>query len=122
MKIVTTQSKYGLLEYKFERLPSKLKPWYKYASEFVKVTKLKTPRVIYANNILKCYLMENDPLNSCEVEFSVPPSSDVGRPRRTQKEVKFYYTKGMDQVELVFQDLMPGGVQLRSLASQAVRY
>jgi hypothetical protein len=40
--------------------------------------------------------MENDPLNSCEVEFSLPAPSDLGRPRRAQKEVKFYYTKGMD--------------------------
>jgi hypothetical protein len=34
------------------------------------VTKSKTPRIIYANNILKCYYMEDDPLNSFEVEFT----------------------------------------------------
>ncbi len=70
MKSVATSAKYGIIEYKFERLPSKLKPWYKYASDFIRVTKSKTPRIIYANNILKCYYMENDPLNSFEVEFT----------------------------------------------------
>ena len=70
MKSVATSAKYGIIEYKFERLPSKLKPWYKYASDFIRVTKSKTPRIIYANNILKCYYMEDDPLNSFEVEFT----------------------------------------------------
>jgi len=46
-----------------------LKPWYKYAYDFVKVIKSKTPKVIYANDVLKCYLMENDPLPNAEVEF-----------------------------------------------------
>lgn len=119
MKSVAALSKYGVLEYKFERLPSKLKPWYKYASEFVKVTKLKTPRVIYANNLLKCYLMENDPLNTCEVEFTLPTAFEIGRPRR--KEVRFYHSKGSDEVELVFRDMTPG-VQLRTMANQANRY
>jgi hypothetical protein len=69
MKSVSAVSKYGTLEYRFERLPSKLRPWYKYAFDFVKITKQKTPRIIYANNILKCYFMENEPLNSIEIEF-----------------------------------------------------
>ena len=70
MKSISSNSKYGTLEYKFERLPSKLKPWYKYAYDFVKITQSKTPKIIYANNMLKCYCMENDPLNSFEIEFS----------------------------------------------------
>ena len=55
------------LEYKFERLPSKLKAWYKYAYDFVRITKSKTPKVIYANDFLKCFFMENDPLNNIEI-------------------------------------------------------
>ena len=70
MKNVTQTSKYGTLEYKFDRLPSKLKPWYKYAYDFIQITKQKTPRIIYANNLLKCYFMENEPLNSIEIEFT----------------------------------------------------
>jgi hypothetical protein len=35
MKNVTQTSKYGTLEYKVDRLPSKLKPWYKYAYDFI---------------------------------------------------------------------------------------
>ena len=35
MKTVSQISKYGTLEYKYDRLPSKLKPWYKYAYDFV---------------------------------------------------------------------------------------
>lgn len=72
MKSVAAVSKYGTLDYKFERLPSKLKPWYKYAFEFIRVTRLKTPRIIYGNNVLKCFMMENDPLNSFEIEFFKP--------------------------------------------------
>ena len=70
MKNVTQTSKYGTLEYKFDRLPSKLKPWYKYAYDFIQITKQKTPRIIYANNLLKCYFMENEPLNSIEIEYT----------------------------------------------------
>ena len=122
MKNVTSQSKYGILEYRFERLPSKLKPWYRYASEFVRVTKLKTPRIIYANNLLKCSLMENDPLNSCEVEFTMPTAaSDYGRGRKTQREVRFYYITGSDTVELVFKD-PSAGIHLRSMTNQILRY
>jgi hypothetical protein len=69
MKSVLVNSKYGVLEYHFDRLPSKLKPWYKYAYDFIRVTKSKTPRIIFANNILKCYYMENSPSNSVEIEF-----------------------------------------------------
>ena len=58
------------MEYKFDRLPSKLKPWYKYAYDFIQIAKSKTPKIIYANDFLKCYFMENDPLNSVEIEFS----------------------------------------------------
>lgn len=71
MKTLKANPKYGTIEYKFERLPSKLKPWYKYAFDFIRITKSKTPRIIYGNNILKCYFMEDDPLNSIEVEFTV---------------------------------------------------
>lgn len=57
------------VEYKFERLPSKLKPWYKYGMDFVRVMKSKTPKIIYGNDILKCYMMENEPLANIEIEF-----------------------------------------------------
>jgi hypothetical protein len=57
------------VEYKFERLPTKLKPWYKYAMDFVQVIRQKTPKIIYATKLLKCYMMENDPLNTVELEF-----------------------------------------------------
>ena len=39
MKNVTQTSKYGTLEYKVDRLPSKLKAWYKYAYDFIQITK-----------------------------------------------------------------------------------
>lgn len=58
------------IEYKFDRLPSKLRPWYKYASEFVNVIKKLTPKVVYADHILKCSLMENEPLPNVEVGFN----------------------------------------------------
>ena len=32
--------------------------------------KCKTPRIIYANDVLKCYMMENEPLANVEVEFN----------------------------------------------------
>ena len=57
------------IEYKFERLPSKLKPWYKYASEFVNVVKKLTPKIVFINNMCKCTVMENEPLPNVEIEF-----------------------------------------------------
>lgn len=42
------------LEYRFEKLPSKLKAWYKYAVDFISIIKSKTPKIIYANRVLKC--------------------------------------------------------------------
>ena len=122
MKAVSASSKYGTLEYKFDRLPSKLKPWYKYASDFVNVTKLKTPRIIYANNVLKCYFMENDPFNTCEVEFTLPCPDYIPHhhqqklSKSSYKEVKFVYSKGSEDVELVFKEAAsPPGINLRLL-------
>lgn len=120
MKAVSTLSKYGTLEYSFDRLPSKLKPWYKYASDFVRVTKQKTARIIYANNLLKCYYMENDPANTCEVEFILPSLEQppYHRTKIIQKEVKFLYTKGSEEVELIFKDAsFPAGIILRTLTN-----
>ena len=62
-----------VVEYKYDRLPSKLKPWYKYALDFIKVIKSKTHKIIYANNILKCYVMENEPFPNIEIEFFEKP-------------------------------------------------
>ena len=58
------------VEYKFERLPTKLKPWYQYAYDFIRLIKTKTPKVIYANNLLKCTLMDNEPLPNVEIDFT----------------------------------------------------
>jgi hypothetical protein len=74
-------SKYGILEYKFERLPHKLRPWYKYVSDFVALNRTKTPRIIYANNVLKCCMMENDPKNTFEVDFIKPREQNLRVPR-----------------------------------------
>jgi polo-like kinase 4 len=57
------------LEYRFEKLPSKLKVWYQYAYDFINIIKSKTPKIIYATDISKCYLMQNDPLPNLEVIF-----------------------------------------------------
>jgi hypothetical protein len=69
MKSTAKQYVTAPFEYKFEKIPYKLRPWYKYAMDFVKVTRQKTSRIIYANNLLTCHFMENDPLNSIEIEF-----------------------------------------------------
>jgi hypothetical protein len=92
MKSVSSIKISALFEYKFEKLPSKLRPWYKYAMDFVKVTRQKTPRIIYANNLLKCYFMENDPLNTLEIEYS------------GQNKVKALYHKGSEQMTLTYKD------------------
>jgi len=69
MKSTAKQYVSAPFEYKFEKIPYKLRPWYKYTMDFVKVTRQKTSRIIYANNLLTCHFMENDPLNSIEIEF-----------------------------------------------------
>ncbi len=114
MKSIAATSKYGTLEYKFERLPSKLKPWYKYAMDFVRVTRQKTPRIIYANNLLKCYFMENDPLNSIEVEFT--QLYQATKSLHSKKQVKVTYSKSAVMMSIIFKEspLIPG-VSLRSL-------
>lgn len=89
-----TPSKHGVLEYRFERLPAKLRPWYRYAYEFVRVARSKTPRIIYANNCLKCTLMDNEPLNSIEVEFY-----------QQRPEVKVYFQKGAETMDIVYKEL-----------------
>ena len=58
-----------MVNYRFERLPSKLKPWYKYAFDFVDVLQKKTPKILFANECLKGYLMENKPLPNIEIDF-----------------------------------------------------
>ena len=118
MKSVSVNSKYGTLEYKFERLPSKLKPWYKYAYDFIRITRSKTPRIIYANNLLKCYLMENQPLNNVEVEFNHDYNIHLGsynqQGKMSKQDVKVFHTCGSDQMEIIFKEVQQG-IQLRSL-------
>jgi len=41
--------------------------------DFIKILKSKTPKIIYANDILKCYMMENEPLSNIEIEFISDP-------------------------------------------------
>jgi len=55
--------------------------------DFIKATRQKTSRIIYANNLLTCHFMENDPLNSMEVEFTKA---------KNNKNVKVVYHKGSD--------------------------
>ncbi|CDW87869.1 serine threonine-protein kinase plk4-like [Stylonychia lemnae] len=84
------------VQYRFDRLPSKLKPWYKYAMDFVKVMKSKTPKIIYANEVLKCYMMENEPLANIEIEFLTQP--------KEKNSVKIFSQVGSEMIELTYRD------------------
>ncbi len=55
--------------------------------DFVKATRQKTSRIIFANNLLTCHFMENDPLNSIEVDFVKT---------KNNKNVRVLYHKGSD--------------------------
>ncbi|TNV72620.1 hypothetical protein FGO68_gene7458 [Halteria grandinella] len=121
MKQINAISKFGTLEYKFERLPTRLRPWYKYVLDFVTLVRLKTPRIIYANNLLKCTMMEDDPHNSFEIEFSQARQLNLlGKAsRKDQREVKVLYQKGSEDMEIAVSEStgQSQGVYLRSLAA-----
>jgi hypothetical protein len=90
------------IEYRFERLPTKLRPWYKYAMDFVKITRSKTPKIIYANKFLKCYMMENEPLATIEINFTEDALLRFNK--RPKNDVKVVTQIGSDQMEITLRD------------------
>lgn len=86
------------IEYRFERLPTKLRPWYKYAMDFTNVIRKKTPKVIYLSKYLKCLMMEDSPLNSLELTFT--EASVLRFHRKATHEVKVITRIGSEHLEI----------------------
>ena len=83
-------------------MPSKLRPWYKYAMDFVAVVRSKTPRIVYANDFLKCYLMDNPPLANIEIEYK--DRALLLFSKRPTNSVRCLAKVGSSDMELVFED------------------
>jgi len=70
--------------------------------------------------------MENEPLNSIEIEFTqMFKNEGVSKIRQAKKEVKVFFTRGSELMDLIFKDLS-SGVHLRSLTpssmNQSIRF
>jgi hypothetical protein len=64
--------------------------------------------------------MENEPLNSIEIEFTqIYKNESVSKIRQAKKEVKIFFKKGGELMDLIFKDLSTG-VHLRSLTPSSM--
>eukprot|EP00347_Sterkiella_histriomuscorum_P000501 403375608 len=103
LKSLAQKNKFTV-NYRYEKLPSKLKPWYKYAIDFVNVFRQKTPNIIYANDQQECYMMEKEPFSNIEIEFLDKSLNPKTPSPPTIFQVKVIAQIGSETMELIYKD------------------